>query len=301
MEAQEKKKIVTEYQHISMFDKHIREYSKRKMDFLVEKTTYSRIIKTDTKKILFNSKGKRDDKMLYLLNKTRQDAKMFLDSVSLMDNSDEFLNISNIDFFQLYEIPNKPVGIAKVDLRSAYWKYALSIGLIQKETDEKFKQIYEGRSSKDAKEARLKALGSLATTKTKIPYVKGKADYDREESKTEETKPLYMLTCKGVDDLMKECQRQVKGVMYYYWDCIFIKEEFSQQAIDFFESQDYSVSVGFDEIRYKEIGGNHYIVSSKEDNCYMVRKEDNRIIEMQREGIEIFSESYNHLFNPYFK
>jgi len=298
---EQKKKIKTEYQHISTYQKYIKEFSMRKMDFIVERTTYSRVIKTENRKILFNNQGRRDDKMLYLLNKTRQDAKMFMESVSLMENSDEYLNISNVDFFQLYEIPKDKTGIVKVDLKSAYWKYALKLGIIQADTDEKFHKIYEGRNTKDAKEARLKALGSLATTKTMLPYIKGKPDYEKEDSKTEETKALYMLICKGVDDLMKECQKKVDGVIYYYWDCIFIKEKFSQQAIDFFKEQDYTVNVDFDEIRYREVAGNHYIISVKNDKCYMVRKEDNKIVEMEQSGTKIFGEDYNHFYNPYFK
>jgi hypothetical protein len=282
MAKKESKKL--KYISMKYYSKYLQEYKERRMDFTLTKTTYSRVINTEKERIIFNSEASGDYRLLALINRVRNDGKEYLEFLKLAEEKrKEILGTPNIDFFQMFEIPKKRQSIVKVDLQSAYWKAAIELGIVSEKTNKFFIECYKKETTKKAKSARLKALGSLATTKHIIPYEKGVPNWDYEDIKTEETKSLYMTVCKAVDDLMKDCQRNVKGVLYYYWDCIFVDERFSKEAIDFFIKKEYSVTAEKDIIEYVEISGNGYIVSTKTDKCYMVRKEDSSLAKWVKE------------------
>jgi hypothetical protein len=287
-----KKKNNTIYYHSSMYLEFLEEYKRRKLNFSLEQTSYTKTIKLEDKRLMFNQDGASDWRVLSLINKTRSDANKYLECLLICDEKDMLLRDTYINFYKLFEKPTLQQEIVKVDLKSAYWKYALRRGIITEETDNTFKKLFKFENNKEAKNARLKALGSLATSKRVIDYVNGVANYDSEKLLIEPTKPLYLEICRGVDELMRECREEIPGVYYYYWDCIFVSKEFSKEAIDFFASRDYNVNVDEDKIEFVEHMGNSYIVSTKNDKCYMVREEDKNLAAWIKEKNGHFNEDY---------
>lgn len=287
-----KKKTDTTYYHSSMYLEFLNEYKRRRLDFVLEQTSYTKCIKIGDKRLMFNQQGKSDWRTLSLINKVRSDANNYLKHLLICDEQDEIVRDSYINFYKLFEKPTLKQEIIKVDLKSAYWKYALQRGIITEEADNTFKKLYKNEDNKTAKQARLKALGSLATSKRIIEYQNGKPNYETEELLIEPTKPLYLEICRGVDELMRECREEIKGVYYYYWDCIFISKEFSEDAVEFFKKRNYNVNVDEDSIEYVEHMGNSYIISTKNDKCYMVREEDKNLVSWIRENQDHFNEDY---------
>lgn len=288
----EKKKSKMKYYHISMYPEFMKEYKDRGLNFILQETSYTKKIRLEDETIMFNAQGKQDYKAMLLMNRVRNDAKNYLEVLPLCDEHEDMLRDTHISFYRLFEKPNIKQEIVKVDLKSAYWKYALKKGIVTGKTDETFHKLYKGKPNKEAKMARLRALGGLATTKRIVEYINGKPNYDTEELHVEPTKPLYLEICRGVDELMRECQAQVGGVYYYYWDCIFINQEFSQDAIDFFLDYGYNVNVDEDSIEFVEHNGSSFIISTKNDKCYMVREEDKNLATWLKTNQNYFNEDY---------
>ena len=288
------------YYSIQKYNQVLRQLKKQNESFELQKTNYTRKIKTEDKDLIFNDKGDEDKKALKLINKVRKDAKEKQnenEKRGVPDNEYE-----RIDFYKLLEIPNDNVSIMKVDINSAYWNLALKEGIISKETDELFKQLYSKNSRKEAKKARLKALGSLATTKEIRTYFNGEQYKDATEFKTEDTKDLYLHICGAVDELMKEAGMKVSGVFYYYWDCLFMNKEFTNQAIEFFENKGFDCKTEEDKIEFVELEGKSFIISTKFDKCYMVREEDKELAKFETNNRKpTTSEQIEKLRAPFFK
>lgn len=274
-----KKRTSLSYYHINLYNEFKQEYIDRMYDFTLEETTYTKKITIGEERKFFNSKGGSDNKGVILINQTRNDARNYLEHLSICDEKEELIKDEHINFYRLFEKPTEKQQIVKVDLKSAYWKYALKRGIVTEKTNDLFKRLYRNSDNSEAKKARLRALGSLATQKHYLEYKNGKPDYDTEKLIIEPTKALYLEICRGIDDIMNECHYQVKGVYYYYWDCIFIHKDFSDDAIEFFKSFGYNVNVDEDRIEFVEHKGSSFIVSSTNDKCYMVREEDKHLAE----------------------
>ena len=101
---------------------------------------------------------------------------------------------------------------------------------------------------------------------------------DTEQIIEHPARPIYMEVCRGIDDLMKECQQKVEGCIYYYWDCIFTTKKFEKQVIDFFKDRKYEVSVDETSLEVVNVGDAVYLLSTKEAKMYMVRKEDKHLL-----------------------
>lgn len=268
-----KKKLI--YRPIDEFQDYFARVKKRRWTFQLHKTTYSRTIETEDMTIMFTGDGTRDKRILQLISKVRSDAEGYLDRVDME-------NLKDIKYFDVIETPSKGM-VSKVDINSAYWKTALQKGVITKSTDDFLKEIYGKDEVKVMKQARLKALGSLATTKTSEVYFHGKLVPDITICTPRHTKPVYKDICASVDRIMGECAMQVENCFYYYWDCMFVDSKFEKQAVEFFKSKDYDVKVGHCTMRYEMIAGNYYLmakeVDSNEEKQYMVRAEDRFILE----------------------
>lgn len=267
------------------------------MSFTVISTTYTkRIIQQgDGGEInlnaFFNDRGTGDHKLLSLIHEVRKDAREWMEREGLTESGE------GIDFFNLFEVPKEDEVIAKVDVSAAYWSYALKRGIITPKTNEKLIKLYgvswrrikqkktdhvdgkqeeRERSVGEFKAARLKALGSLATTKVTREYENGYIV--SEQIKEESTKIVYMEICRGIDRLMKECHQNVPGCIYYYWDCIFVKKEFSAQAIEFFKQREYNTSMKITKIDFIRMGDIGYLISTLDDTIYMTRKENKHLL-----------------------
>jgi hypothetical protein len=267
----------TKYYHTSEFNDFLRDLKKKGKSFEMQKTNYTRKIKTDTHIYLFNEKADKDSRTLKLINRVRKEAKEVAEENE--KNGVPNNKYNNINFYKLLNIPTDEVSIVKVDINSAYWQFAINEGIISKETDELFNKMFRKNGKKEAKAARLKALGSLATSKEYRVYENGKPNKDKTEFHTEKTKDLYMHICGAVDELLKEASITVNGVYYYYWDCLFMNKEFQRDAIEFFNSKGFDCKTQDDTIEFEEINGKSFIISKKFDKCYMVREEDKHLAE----------------------
>lgn len=260
----------TYYYHINFFQKYLDDCKKKHDEFEVVKTTYSRKICTDTYNLVFNSKGEQDTRVLSLINNVRGDAKKYMDS-GFKPTEGHF------DYFGLIDIPVTGEVICKVDIRSAYWTWAVNKGIISKETNNKMLEIYKDASAEELKQGRLKALGALATRKYWRKYKGGFIVED--EVFEEPTKDLYIEINRGIDYLMHEAAGHVDGVFYYYWDCLFMRTKFAKDAVDFFMKKQFEVKVESTILDFVKIGSMGYLICQNTNKIYMTGRESKHLIE----------------------
>lgn len=271
------------YSSINHFQNYLYSLKNKKRDFEVCYTNYTRKVNVFDKNgnvefsCMFNEKGENDINVLSLINKVKKDAQHYL-QLTLQDHHSD----KPITFFDLFDNPEKYDILYKVDIKSAYWTYALQKGIISEKTNNYFIESYSNKPYKEAKSARLKALGSLATTKRIIKYIKGIPNYESEKITTEPTKFLYMDICRGIDDIVRECISEIEGCVYYYWDCIFVAQGFEENVVDFFKSKKFDVGIGQTKMEYIPIGHGGYLLSQEFDGgtpkMYMVRKDKKHLI-----------------------
>lgn len=260
----------SEYHHINFFDETVRRFKEEGKDFIVLSTTYTKRIKTLDRDIFFNDKGKPDFKLLPLINLVREDAQIYLDS-------DGVLDFSNIDFFNLYNLPKEDQIYVKIDMKSAYWELALKENILSEKTNNKFIQITSGIPNEEVKKIRTKALGAMATTKTIREYINGKKIL--EDVKSEPTKQVYLQVCRGVDKIMKECVEENPDCIYYYWDCIFAPKSIKKEVIEFFKKREYKVSASDTKLEYVIVGEIACLISTWDKKMYLSRRENKHILE----------------------
>lgn len=293
-----------EYLHSNYYGAFVRNLISRKSDFRVAKTTYTQSVtvgrtevvfdlkgnvlfdyfKSGRTTAMFNSDGGGDYEVLELINLVRKDAKAYLFNTSHKERE----RIKSKEYIYFSELINKPKSneiISKIDLRSAYWKMASHRGIISPFTDQRFKQIFEEKSlrepeaniTKQMKDARLKALGAMATRKTTTYYKAGVRV--GESFYIEETKDLYLDVCRSVDQLMRSCIDENEQAVFYYWDCIFIPSGYEMGVIYYFKELGYDVSVETTTLEMHTIGRSKWLVSKSDDKCYMVKEESRGLIE----------------------
>lgn len=262
----------TAYGKLKDFDQYLIDLKGDKETFELYQTTYTRKVKKPTHTIIFNQKGLPDHKTLKLLSCVRADGKKY------MEGNEHTIRDTEIRYFDLLSRPFSKKVIIKVDVKAAYWNYAIKRGIISEKTDFLFKQWYENLSYDEAKQARLKALGSLATYKKIRYFEEGKEQYNKQRNVVETTKPLYLEICRGIDDLMTLCCKQVEGCIYYYWDCIFATKEFSDDVIEFFKKHEYSVSTNQVKMYVQKIHNNLYYLKTSDNKIYCTRLEDNHLL-----------------------
>lgn len=264
------------YQEIKNYPRYLKMLVDRKVDFREVWTTYSKKVITDNLTIIFNPDGESDFNTLSLINMVRKNAVSYIANTSYEKRSEY------IHFFDLFKKPDSDEVIWKVDVKSAYWEAALKRGVVDEMTNRKLIEIFADvpehmNPVKQMKKARLKALGSLATTKTTYYWIKGvRQDTKPEDVVTEKTKDIYMDICRDVDSMMRDCISENQSVIYYYWDCIFVPRDTAPGVLDFFKKRDYNVTIGETRLTYipfnKEQGGG-YLVSDCDDKAYMVRRD----------------------------
>lgn len=255
------------YFNIKFYEQKVNILKRRKESFELVKTTYTRkVLLSNNEEWIFNKEGDTDRATLILIQLVRNDAKKYIAQHGTL------VNTKGIGFFNMFNVFDDEEVICKVDMKSAYWTLALQKGIITKETNDIFEKLAENYDEKFSKDLRLKALGSLATTKFFQTYENG--ILVREKSVAEITKPLYMEICLGVDRIMRKTNEEVEGCIYYYWDCIFVKKSSSEQVIDFFKKQGYDCSIKETRISYVKVGENGYIISKSDNKIYMTRREN---------------------------
>lgn len=269
-----KEKREIEYRHISFFRREFRELKREKLSFEVQHTAYTKKIVFADKSIIYNDTGKEDRRLLYLINQTRKDGKEFQQYNKSLER--------NTKFFDLFTIPNESI-LTKIDLKGAYWEYAKKRGIITNKTDELFKKLYKGESYETSKEARLKALGSLATSKKYDIYKDGKLESEFTRVCKEKTSSVYDEICEGIDELMQETNKVIDGCVYYYWDCVFVFKEYEKEAIDFLKSKDFRIKTGHSKLAYFKTGKTGYLICELEGKQYLTRPEHRALLEEIRD------------------
>jgi len=255
------------YVDIQYYDDYFASLKRRQCTFELSKTSYSRKIKQQRDTTIFNDGAKQDYDLLPLINCVRQDALNYIGRTNFQMR-EEFIN-----FFDFFKRPSSDEVMWKIDVKSAYWIASLKKGSTSEETNERLIWLFKDRPAKEMKAARLKALGSLATQKTKQWWEEGKMI--NEEVKTEITKGLYMDICRDVDNLMRDCVSNNQSVIYYYWDCIFVPKNTAKGVLEYFQDLKYDVTVEETTLEYIDIfnDGGGYITSTSDSKSYMVRKE----------------------------
>ena len=252
------------YMPIESFHECLRLMKKEKETFQLTSTTYTRKIKMDGYTVMFNEEGEPDNMMLCLINKVRKDARKF---IGLYEEK-------AIDFFNMFQMPDRRKLITKVDVVGAYWNLSLNQGLVTEETNQFFIKHWGDRTVKEQKKVRTKALGSLATTRTITEYIEGKRGTGPDRVETELTKKYYTEVQRHIDDLMKQCSQEAEGCVYYYTDCMFVYSEFDAKVIEFFRKKKFDVSIGHTKLEYISVQGSGYLCSQADDIMYITRAED---------------------------
>ncbi|HQJ89913.1 MAG TPA: hypothetical protein PLB70_04790 [Paludibacteraceae bacterium] len=260
------------YYKLKYFDEYREEMKLRGMNFSVSSTSYSKKVKTDKFTVIFNETGDFDPKILGLINSVRKDGRDYL-------KKEPKLRDSTIFWYDLFEVPEEDEIICKVDLRSAYWIIAQRMGLVAPKSDNLLRSYYEGHPVKIMKNARVKSLGSLATNKKIEYYEHGKKIHDLTEFKTEPTRDIYLEVCRRVDELIRDCVSTVPGCVYYYWDCVFVKQKYSEDAVQFFKDMDYETSVGETTLQFHKFENGGNIISMRDNIAYMVKKESLHLLD----------------------
>lgn len=264
------------YLHIKYFDKEKKIAIKRKQDFETQSTTYTKTIIKNDSRIVFNEEGDGSNKDMSLIRSVREDALLYM-------NSGFVPKKEKINFFNLLNIIQNEELLIKVDINSAYWDMARHKKVITQKTDDKFKRLYEGYHSGYAKKARLKALGSTATSKGHKFYKKG--ILEDEYTLIQPTRQVYLDICGDVDNLMLDLNKNVEGCKYYYWDCMFINPEYAENAVKFLKDRGFNSTSQETTVEYVKIDGKGYIISSSDDKIYMTRKEHGHLLENDESDI----------------
>lgn len=250
---------------------------KNKKTFSVSETNFTKIITivtgSEKKKIKFNSETP-DNLAFKLLNYTKSDAQKFLINSRLgKTNFNGFKkNSADIEFYKFYGANRLITNGFKVDIVSAYWSLAINNGLLSDKTIEFFN---ENKSLfNNAKHARLKALGSLATTKVNYNYKEGKRHGADELIFVKETKELYLWICEEIARVMQAVALVFKeNVIYYYWDCLFFDSNVDKdKLIEVCEGFGYAVT--FESATFLLNKGDYIsqIIEAKTKKVYPIKK-----------------------------
>ncbi len=254
-----KSKII--YFRLEEYDAFFKEMQKDRKSFELHLTSYTRKIKYGKSTYIFNSDGESDFNVLGLINKTKQDAKKYLEKNGLPR-----FNQSDIGWFNLVEKP--PVTlISKIDLKGAYWNYALNNGIITDKTNYFLEEKFAATNK--YKDARLKALGSLATRKEVKTYIDGEEHGESNWVVDEVSRSLYMYICLGIDDVLRGAAREINGAFYYYWDCIFTREDAMEEAIDYMRRAKYATSVKTTSAQIVTLGTKKWLITKEDHSVTM--------------------------------
>ena len=277
------------YSDLKNFDTYKRTLINGKESFTVVKTVYTKKVVMPYRTIIFNDGGIDDFSVLSLINKVRSDAKKF--------KGDLYQNINDkIDYYRLFFDPVDFLCV-KIDLSAAYWTAALQKGIITEKTDKFFIELYKNKLQSSAKSARLKALGSLATTKITEIYEKGIFLHDEILPETQPTKKMYLWINKTVDDLMKSAAMEFDTVVYYYWDCVFIANNQSKDFLQYIDDRGYKAKkTGETLLSIQKVGNMKYLKTIADGKCYMIRPEDEYLINSKINKIQYEQKSDRHIW-----
>ncbi len=273
-EEKPSKKTKIVYRKVDDYELYLESLVKDRASFIVHKTSFTRKIKEGGLTTIFNKEGDSDFNVLSLINMVKEDAKNYLKNVGVPDFDKE-----DIFWSSLTEKPPLTL-VTKVDIRGAYWEFALKNKIISKETNEYLKIHFD--KNEKLKQARLKALGSLATRKEIINYINGEIiepeNFEDKYEVNEETRKLYIYICKGIDSLMREIAYGIPGAFFYYWDCIFTDHNTTKEVVDFILKQKYAIRTETTRVDVINIGSHKYLQSADDQKVYLIKPEQKHLL-----------------------
>lgn len=256
--------------HISEYEPYLNYLKKEKLNFIVKSTTYSRKIEIDDLRIHFVEDVDEPQFTLQLISKVRKEGEEYFNNNNVQDEE------KIIYFFDFYYPPEKK-EIYKIDLVSAYWRYALNTGVISEKTNMFFEKKFIDFNRKMQKIARLKALGSLATKKTIHTYKDGVIE--NTEMYRQITTPVYKEIQCGVDQFMRRLCEGFK--VYMYWvDCVFCPVNVANDIVNEAKKKGFDVKTEKAMIQYVEINNNPVIVNLLDGKEYFLRESDKYVFKI---------------------
>lgn len=209
------KVINKDLEHFNYFLEQIKA---KKIPFKITETNYTKSIEINVKKFFFSDEKHLNGKVLNLISKVKKDAEFFIEK----EYNGKLTKPTNIVWYAENPKHTDFKGVVyKVDLNAAYWIEAYKMGVISKETLKYYDNI-KFKSNKERKQARLKALGSLATIK-KIREYDNKGNLISESIKYNPlTRNLYLTICKNIGGYLSEYLKEFDAI-YMYWDCFFME------------------------------------------------------------------------------
>lgn len=275
------------YKHLSFFDREFEFLKQEGNDFEIQHTTYTKkiLLKNDIN-IIYNDTGKEDKRLLYLINQVRRDAKEYQQFNQPTEKETRF--------FDMFRAPDDRI-LVKIDIKGAYWEYALKRGVITNKTNQLFKKLYRNESYDVSKGARLKALGSLSTSKKIDFYENGKINTELTKINKQETSNIYDEICNGIDEIMREVNTEFDGCVYYYWDCVFVFKEYEEDIINFFKKKEFKVKTGTSKLAYFKTGNSGYLKCELENKQYLTRPEHRALLENIQDEYELSEAEENRL------
>ena len=166
-------------------------------------------------------------------------------------------------------------GVSKVDVSAAYFNAAIQLGIISDGLRKEFMDRFGNEP--DFKKMRLMLLGCLATRKVKDVYIAGSIVPELQTEKVEETRDVYMFICRQISDLMLQ-SGAFKDAFYFYWDCVFTKDESAKKISEHFERSGYSCKQeSGDNIYVDKIGSIILLTSEETKKAYRITDPYERI------------------------
>jgi hypothetical protein len=215
----------------------VKQFIRERTSFEIHDTTFTRVIKTPTLRVIMNESGTPDFESLKLINKVRSDAKKVTKSR---------IKAINWYYYNDYNGANKMNGeVIKLDLNEAYWAAAQKMEVISENTHNDFLSLSDGYTTKRKKTLRLRALGALATRKLITTYIHG-VKIEEHPVINKQSLETYKAVCGEVDDVLKNALLQFNG-LYYYWDCLFINDKQTLADVsNYIKSQGYNFTLNKD-------------------------------------------------------
>ena len=265
------------------------------VDRLIQnKETFKHILTTNTEKVIVNGntiwlKGQLDFSFLGLYAKVKSDVKKFekhksLDFTEKLRNEIDYIQFKPIT--EIYSYQRYACTGMKMDINACYWNEARKMFLSE--------ETYNyGLTVK--KDARLKALGALATKKIVHEYEFGNlvASYVEKSPFS-----LYFFKiCYEVDVFFKKLLTAYASILGYWTDCFFVEQtqrEVQNEIDEQIRSNRFSYKVEFCDFLLYQSKGNMFLKTTTQakdelkTKVYLLKAKEHEL----PQGKVLYSASY---------
>ena len=241
--------------------------------FLIKETNYTKSVITNHFNYIFNDNGKNDMELLKLINKVKSDSNKYAKNNNIEPIKSDAIKWYYFDDFVFKNTKEHTFSGFQMDLNSAYWSLAVKRGIITNKTFAYWDETTKGKTDKERKSIRLKALGSLATVKRITMYEKG-AYKELEPEYNKANRNLYLDICDSVSNLMLDIQKKV-GCSYFYWDMFILQNIKQVDAInELLQTYGIKAKVIKDNFKIVKSENHNFIYSEKKNYSYPIKQEE---------------------------